>query len=312
MIWKQLTVGRKIGLGFALTILLLAAILAITNVGVGGIAGNASQVIRSNEMMRWLTQKEIDHLDWVQQVNELITDPEVAELKVALDHKACNLGKWLYGEERQQAAQPVPSLAPLLKALEPPHEALHASAVKIEETFVQADATLPHQLVEREVELLKWTAKLRDCLIKKKTALDVPTASDRTDFGRWLSSASTKQIYAAGNAPFKKTFDQLKQSHESLLETAVFIAENLPAFAEMEKTVKARSSVRKEWSQINAQIFDAIDEIRGSIILPAKQGARDQGDITGVLRWVDVEHSLNKDLANAMITASQSVANLSM
>ncbi len=312
MFYKHLTVGRKIGLGFTITILLLATIVAISNVGVGGIANNAGQVIRSNEMMRWLTQKEIDHMDWVQQVNELITDPDVTSLSVALDHKACSLGKWLYGAERKEAERQVPSLATLLKALETPHEALHASAVKITENYVQADLTLPHQLVEREVGLLKWTAKLRDCLIKKKTQLDVPTAPEQTEFGKWLNSGETKQIYTAGNAAFKKTFDQLRESHKSLLETAVYIEENLPAFAEIEKTAEARAAVREEWSQINTQIFDAISDVRSNIILPARQNAKKRADMAGVLHWVDVEHSLNKDLANAMLNASQSVATLSM
>jgi len=312
MFWKRWTVGKKIGLGFSITILLLATIVVLSNMGVGGIAGNASQVIRSNEMMRWLTQKEIDHLDWVQQVNELITDPDVTRLQIARDHKACSLGKWLYGTQRREMVALVPSLGPLLKALEAPHETLHASVAKIIENYVPADLTLPHQLVEREVELLRWTAKLRDCLIKKKTAIDVPTVPNQTSFGKWLDSDKTKQIYTAGKKPFKKTFDQMRASYKSLLETAVYIEENLPAFAEIEKTAEARSAVREAWSQINTQIFDAIEEIRSSIILPARQGARNQGDMAAVLRWVDIEHRLNTDLANAMLSASQSVANLSM
>jgi len=62
--FKNLTVGKKIGLGFSIVLAALSVIVAISFIGVGGIVGNAKEVIYGNSLDANMTQKEVDHLNW--------------------------------------------------------------------------------------------------------------------------------------------------------------------------------------------------------------------------------------------------------
>lgn len=146
MSWNNLTIGKKVALGFGLIIVLLGVVGLLSFSGVKGIVYNAGQVIEGNKLDGMLAQKEVDHLKWANNVNALLTDDSVTELKVQTDHKQCGFGKWLYGEQRQAAEKLVPGLAPLLKSIEEPHHRLHASAIEIGKHFNQADVSKAKEL----------------------------------------------------------------------------------------------------------------------------------------------------------------------
>lgn len=146
MSWNNLTIGKKVALGFGLIIVLLGVVGLLAFSGVKGIVYNAGQVIEGNKLDGMLAQKEVDHLKWVNNVNALLTDDSVTELNVQTDHKQCGFGKWLYGEQRQAAEKLVPGLAPLLKSIEEPHHRLHASAIEIGKHFNQADPSKAKEL----------------------------------------------------------------------------------------------------------------------------------------------------------------------
>ena len=61
---------------------LLVACVVLSFTGVGGIVGNASQVIDGNKLDCDLAQKEVDHLNWSNQVNALLTDERITKLEV--------------------------------------------------------------------------------------------------------------------------------------------------------------------------------------------------------------------------------------
>ena len=86
--------------------------------GTGSVTQNAKMVILGNQLDGTLAQKEVDHLNWAQQVTELLTNDDVSTLQVETDHQKCSFGKWLYGDQRLEAEKLVPSLAPLLKQIE--------------------------------------------------------------------------------------------------------------------------------------------------------------------------------------------------
>ena len=168
MNWSTMTIGKRIGIGFGIVLILLAIVGVIAYTGTVGIVTNAEEVIDGNRLDGNLAQKEVDHLNWVNQVNALLTDENITKLTVQTDDTKCGFGKWLYGEGRKQAETLVPSLAPLLKEIEAPHKALHESAIAIDKVFEQANPRLPTLLVEREVDHLTWAAKIRDAFINNK------------------------------------------------------------------------------------------------------------------------------------------------
>ncbi len=220
MNWKNLTIGKKIALGFSVILFLLSVVGALSYFGVGGIVHNASQVIDGNKLDGILAQKEVDHLKWVGKVNALLTDDSVTKLEVQTDDHKCGLGKWLYGEERKTAEYLVPSLAPLFKSIEEPHRHLHASAIDIDQHFRQVNHQLPSILLAREIDHLNWAANIRDTFIKGNEKLDVQTDATRCALGKWLISDEAKKAYSEGDQTFRALWDQMLSNHHLLHESA--------------------------------------------------------------------------------------------
>ena len=83
------------------------------------------EVVGGNRLRGEILQKEVDHLNWANEVNALLTDDRVTTLDVETDDHKCGFGIWLYGEGRKKAEALVPSLVPILKSIEEPHKKLH-------------------------------------------------------------------------------------------------------------------------------------------------------------------------------------------
>ena len=162
--WRDLTIGKKISAGFSVVIVLLVLIGVMSYFGVGSIVENAQEVIEGNKLDGSLAQKEVDHLNWVNQVNALLTDEAVTTLTVQTDDHECGFGKWLFGEGRKEAEVLVPSLAPLFKEIETPHLALHHSAVDIQKVFKQPHEGLALTLADRLIDHVNWVAQLGSSL----------------------------------------------------------------------------------------------------------------------------------------------------
>jgi len=118
---KNLTVGRKITLGFGIVLTLLCVLAAWSYIGIGSITGNAGSVIYGNQLDSTLAQLEVDHLNWAKTFTELITNDDVATLNIQTNHQKCTFGKWLYGDGCRNAEKLVPSLVPLLRKIALPN-----------------------------------------------------------------------------------------------------------------------------------------------------------------------------------------------
>ncbi|MHC4563133.1 MAG: methyl-accepting chemotaxis protein [Planctomycetota bacterium] len=227
--FKNLTVGKKIGFGFAAVLVLLLVVGGVSFFGVTGMSDDAVDTIAKNELIENLIAKEVDHLNWANKVSELLTNDQVTELAVQTDDHKCAFGKWLYGEGRKEAEAAIPKLATTLKALEQPHAHLHASAVEIGEHFEQADSTLPAQLAARMVDHLKWADVIRDAFLEHADSVDVQTDPTKCALGKWLATDAAHDAYANGDAEFKQAWDKMLLAHKHLHESANHIQE---AFAD--------------------------------------------------------------------------------
>ncbi|MFH2065608.1 MAG: methyl-accepting chemotaxis protein [Pseudomonadota bacterium] len=227
MKWKDLTIGKKIAVGFGVVLVLLGIVGILNYTGVGDIVNNAKQVNEGNKLDGMLAQKEVDHLNWMSKVNALLTDDTVTTLQVETDDHQCGFGKWLFGEERKEAERHIPSLAPLFAAIEEPHHKLHASAIAIGKVFKQANTELPILLAEKEVDHLKWASRIRDVFLKGSDTLDVETDPEKCALGKWLHSDAAMKAYENGDAVFKKMWDEMITAHKHLHESAIDIQRNL-------------------------------------------------------------------------------------
>lgn len=253
MNWKNLKISTKIGAGIGSILLLLGIISFLNYLGVGGIVSNAREVIEGNKLDALIAQKEVDHLNWIKQVNALLTNENVTELNVQVDDHQCEFGKWLYGQGRKQAEKLVPDLVPLLKAIEEPHRQLHASAAAIKKHFKRADPSLPSILLEREIDHLNWASKIRDSLLNHEP-LSVQIDHNLCALGKWMGSAEVKKMVETGDAEFQDAWKNLLIHHKELHATAkeikialadshdtaidVFRSKTLPALAQTSSSIR--------------------------------------------------------------------------
>ena len=80
---------------------------------------------------QFLAEKESDHLIWVNNVLAYFAEDK-DRLDVQLDDHQCSLGKFIYGQRGNDAADSDPELARLIEALKEPHRRLHESAKLIQ------------------------------------------------------------------------------------------------------------------------------------------------------------------------------------
>ncbi|NNF99506.1 MAG: HAMP domain-containing protein [Desulfobacteraceae bacterium] len=239
--WKNLNLRMKFALGFGMVLFLLLVVAGWSITGISDIVHNAGQVISGNQLSGMLADKEVDHLNWVNQVNALLTDKNVTNLSVETDDHKCGFGKWLYGEERSRAEALVTSLSPLLKEIEVPHRHLHESAIAIGKHFKQADTHLPAILSQRIIDHLNWAAKIRDTFLSEKDQLNVQTDPMLCALGKWLQSDEARNAYNGGDKEFKSAWQSMIAKHEALHASAKLLQNTLvesphQAFAQFEQT----------------------------------------------------------------------------
>jgi methyl-accepting chemotaxis protein len=219
MSWKDMGLKGKFGMGFGAMLLLTVAVGLWAVYGISGIVGDAGEVIGGNRLRAEIVQKEIDHLNWANKVNALLTDDEVDTLDVQTDPRQCAFGKWYYGDARRRAEELVPALKPILASLEEPHQRLHESAVEIGRKFVQADIGLASFLREKKADHLAWMKKLGAVFYTKASKVDVELDHTRCGLGRWLYSSDTAEMKRK-DREFASVVEAIEEPHRHLHESS--------------------------------------------------------------------------------------------
>ena len=257
---------KKMGIGYGIVLVLLAFVTAWAILGINDIVGNAGQVIDGNKLDGTLAQREVDHLNWVADVNTLLTDATVTQLNVETNDHKCGLGQWLYGDGRKAAETLVPSLAPLLKKMEAPHRRLHESAITIGKQFQQADPMLPSVLLARQIDHLNWAAKIRNSFLEHKDRLDVETDPDLCALGKWMNSEEGKKAYELGSPEFKEAWQKMAQVHKELHQSAILIGQTLKESEQSAQIVfksETMPLLEKTLGNLNAMLAVAEGELKG-------------------------------------------------
>jgi methyl-accepting chemotaxis protein len=307
MNWSDMTIGKKIGAGFGIVLILLAIVGILAYTGTKGIVSNAEEVIDGNKLDGNLAQKEVDHLNWVNKVNALLTDDAVTKLEIETDDHKCGFGKWLYGEGREEAEHLVPTLAPLLKEIEAPHKDLHDSAIAIGKVFRQANPDLPTLFTQREVDHLKWAAKIRDVFIQKKDELGVQTDPTKCALGKWLISDEAREAYQRGDGDFRQAWDAMIGTHKELHQSAVGIESHLK-YGELADLAKEKDSLHEEFETLSNTLFATLDTAMEEVIDPAKAKAEESGNISSLGYWGNIDMVINEDVIQSFLLSRLAMA----
>jgi methyl-accepting chemotaxis protein len=152
MTWRDVKIGRKLGIGFGMILVLLSMIVVWAIYSNGKLLESFAVMNDVDGLVAEMIQKEGDHLTWVNGVLNSMVNDTAANLTVQKDYHKCGLGEWYYGEGRKHAELLVPAIAADLIALEEPHKRLHSSAVGIEQFFQQRNKTAAMALFTKETE----------------------------------------------------------------------------------------------------------------------------------------------------------------
>ena len=257
MSWKNLTIGKKISSGFGIIIILLVILGTLSFTGVGRIVKNATDVIKGKALDGELAQKEVDHLNWIGEVNKLLTDETVNELTVQTDHTKCGFGKWLYGDGREQAEALIPTLALLFKAMEEPHKHLHESAIEIGTVYSACDPNLPGFIANKLNDHLEWAAEIQKALLDNEESINVQTDPKLCAFGKWLYSAEAATT-ASADSIMGTLLEQIKTPHQKLHDSAKEIQSSYRKIHEgLSSTLHIRLDDHRRWT---AQVAGSIIE----------------------------------------------------
>ncbi len=79
----------------------------------------------------FLREKQVDHLEWKNNVAMLLIDADYSGTDIILDHTQCSLGSWLYAEETENRRRVDRDFDRALSPIYTPHAALHQSAADI-------------------------------------------------------------------------------------------------------------------------------------------------------------------------------------
>jgi len=219
MKFKNMKMGLKLGVGFGSLVLFLVVLACTGYFSIRGIMSDAEDMIAGTTLEEFAKEKEIDHLKWVAHLTDFMYDMNIKKMELATDPIKCALGKFLYGEERKQAEDLVPSLAPVFKAMEGPHRRLHESAVEIEKLMHKVNIPVfLDSAYSAEIAHMDWVEKVREDIEAKKSAISVTTDPTKCAFGKWLRSPEFIELcreYPELSAMAEQISGAHRQLHES-------------------------------------------------------------------------------------------------
>ena len=201
---------------WGLTLMLLLATLLVS----GNSMWSFNKLMSANDAFvdaaahdRFMMEKEIDHLIWLNKVEELFVE-NAPTLDVQLDPTQCGLGKFLHGEEGKALIQGDPELAALLEAMKIPHDQLHKSGVHLKSTWKQVHPGLSKTLSARLDDHRKWAGSVAKSLLKGDE-IQVQTDPAACTFGKWLAGPQVRTL-AKEWPEFSAIMDKINIHHHNL------------------------------------------------------------------------------------------------
>lgn len=213
MQWKNLSIGKKLGLGFGSVLMLLIGLAIYTYFGFNKVDHLAHETEEMAEGNQFVLLKTIDHLNWVSTLSTLVFKEDVHSVDLQTDEHKCGFGKWLYGEETKILTVANKELGSLIETVKEPHQRLHQSAIKINETYVPFNRALDAILADRWIDHLLWIKQLSQSILTGN-AFTGGLDPNACAFGKWYHS------YKPMNPEFAELLKGWEAPHAELHESA--------------------------------------------------------------------------------------------
>ncbi|CAB1062890.1 hypothetical protein D1BOALGB6SA_7672 [Olavius sp. associated proteobacterium Delta 1] len=188
--------------GLTALLLLAVMIVALNSIwSINGILSGNQKFAEASDHDTFMVQKEVDHLKWVNRVQDLFIN-KLDRTDVQLDYTKCGLGKFIYGERSKVMAASDPELAGLLEKIKNHHIDLHQSASLINNTVKETGHakamevfqtnTLP-ALVQTQATMKAIADKLKE--IKESSKAEMISTGTSS---RWSAVVVTAIAFLAG------------------------------------------------------------------------------------------------------------------
>ena len=308
MNWKDLRLSLKFGIGFGIIILFLCIVGGWSILGINTMVKNAESSINGNKLRGEMLQREVDHLNWVQQLNSFLLDEKSAELKVQINPHECGFGKWFYSEQRKEAEKIIPSIKPLLVAIEEPHNKLHASAEEIKKTYIHANVETGRLLREMKSFHLAWLNTVLTAIADPTAAISgIESDPAKCELGQWLVSEKVMDLKQK-NPQFAEMLSRLDEPHRKMHESVnqllklVSSGDRTKSFEFYQQTIKPQSG---EFLSGIGQLIDWQSKqetsMQTGISYYINETQKDLSEIQSLLRLISENISKNVVSEDAML-----------
>lgn len=195
---KKMTVGQRVVTGFAVAIMLMAALGFYCYFGVLGLARDGVEMSCAGRLIGTLKQFDLEHYEFLEKLNEFLANNAVKKLDAETDPAKCPFGKWLAGKERGRAIELVPELAGLIGSMEEPHRKMHVAAVMIAKQMNKLDTgRIIRRFSEFLIELTKWRQSVDHDTFNswmKQGPINAEARLEKTGLGQWLRGSGPKDL----------------------------------------------------------------------------------------------------------------------
>jgi methyl-accepting chemotaxis protein len=307
MNWKKLSIGRQIVTSFMVILCLLITIGFISYIGINSLKSNASLVIDGNRLDAILAGFEVDHLNWANRINGLLSNAENGTENTETRDRECFMGQWLGGLERKKYEAQIPALAPLFASLEKPHAEFHQSMVDIKNVFKSIEPELFGVLNESESDHLRWASQIRQAFLLKSDALGIESDSANCILGKWMASEAGRKAYANGSAEFKAHWDGLVEAHKKLHESAKAIEKNM-AFKEEIASQTDRKLLMDGLEKTAVELNALLDRLYKEVIRPNLEKAESDNNVSELIIWSTAESAVNKTVIRTFLEMRRSLS----
>ena len=174
-LWRNTSVKFKFLIGmiliFSLTI--INALLFVQTLQ--SVSNDADNLLAGSNFDKVILEREIQHLQWVQNLSSHLLSDEDGPLTLTKDPTQCGFGKWYHSDEKQEAMNLFPEIADALKNIEEPHKILHTSAQEIEDLYLAGNKAEAYQLFKQKTlpefkKIQAHFAEIRNLLHKDMNA----------------------------------------------------------------------------------------------------------------------------------------------
>jgi methyl-accepting chemotaxis protein len=265
----NLTLRTKLIAGFAIMIALICSVSILSIVRFSDIASLGGAALEENSRQAFALSKEIDHLNWINDVSDLFLLEDVQHLEVETDWTKCGLGEWIYGNDMEAMMAADAELDGLVGAIKPPHEDMHQTAVSIDEIYVEFDKGLITMLDNVWIDHLEWIKDL-NYSIMNGTGFTGQTDPRKCNFGKWYYS------YTPEDPEFAQLLRQWEDPHTRLHESAAAIISAVEAGNNAQALTLYNTASLAE--------LDTLREAKGETLAYLNGLAADQGTAVAIFQ----------------------------